>query len=248
MSSDQIFDGLADKFASNIYGTSKGRLRHTLLCEAVAPWLPSPPGKILELGGGTGVFARFLAEQGQKVTFTDASEDVLEHAKTVLRDQPGIHISQARLQDITDINHYDMIVCHAVLEWLDKPLDAIAYLAGEMASGALLSLSFFNRDALLFGNALYGNFDYIAQGMKVKKKVRLNPHHPLSVEPVIASCEDAGLAIRAKTGIRCFHDYLKDRDMQESHFDQLLALEREYNQRHPYLWLGKYFHLMLEKV
>ncbi|GGW88225.1 methyltransferase [Alteromonas halophila] len=247
MKSDQIFDGLADKFAANIYGTTKGRLRHQLLCEALEPWLPETPARILEIGGGTGVMAHFLAQHGHNVVLTDASEDVLVHAKELLSDTAGVTIRHARLQDSHDIHRYDMLVCHAVLEWLDNPMEAIAFMAGEMQKGSLLSLSFFNRDALLFGNALYGNFDYIEQGMQVKKKVRLNPHNPLPVQPVIEACEQAGLTVRAKTGIRCFHDYLKDRDMQTSHYEQLLALERTHNQRHPYLWLGKYFHLMLEK-
>ncbi len=29
---DHGFDGISDKFARNIYGTTKGTLRHTLLC------------------------------------------------------------------------------------------------------------------------------------------------------------------------------------------------------------------------
>ncbi len=33
----------------------------------------------------------------------------------------------------------------------------------NMKPGARLSLSFFNQDANLFANAIYGNFDYIAK-------------------------------------------------------------------------------------
>lgn len=247
MSTDQVFDGLADKFANNIYGTTKGKLRHLLLCEALAPWLPASSSHVLEVGGGTGEMALYLAQRGHQVTLSDASEDVLSLAREQLDGLSAITILHARLQDIANVADYQLVVCHAVLEWLDKPLDAIASLGRDMKPGALLSLSFFNRDALLFGNALYGNFDYIEQGMKVKKKVRLNPHNPLSVQPVIDACERAGFRIKAKTGIRCFHDYLKDREMQQSHFEQLLAAERKYNQTHPYLWLGKYFHMVLEK-
>ncbi|MEW9796825.1 methyltransferase domain-containing protein [Alteromonas sp. CYL-A6] len=244
---DQVFDGIADKFADNIYGTSKGRLRHILLCDAIAPWLPETPARVAELGGGTGVMAQHIASQGHQVTLFDASDDVLVHAREIARAQPGMHVVQARLQDVTTLGDYDFIVCHAVLEWLSAPYEAIEHIASQMHEGMRLSLSFFNREAALFSNALYGNFDYIRRGMKVKNQVRLNPHSPLPVKAVMAACESAGLQIVAKTGIRCFHDYLRDKQQQTECFDDLLALERQYNQQEPYLWLGRYFHLMLER-
>ena len=116
-----------------------------------------------------------------------------------------------------------------------------------MKPGARLSLSFFNQDANLFANAIYGNFDYIAKGMKVKKQVRLNPKQPLSATRVVEHCESLGFKIIEKAGIRCFHDYMRDITHQSSKFDDLLALERQYHRQAPYLWLGKYFQLILEK-
>ena len=51
-----------------------------------------------------------------------------------------------------------------------------------------------------------------------------------------------------KAGIRCFHDYLKDKSLQTSHFEQLKRLEIQYAEQHPYLWLGKYFMLIGQKT
>lgn len=246
MKSDIVFDGIANKFAANIYGTSKGQIRHRILCHAMSPFLVSPQ-HILEIGGGTGIMTKHLCELGHSVTLTDASEDVLTHARVLLEGVEHVRIEQSYLQEITDIGEYNMIVCHAVMEWLDAPFDAIHSLYKQMQKGALLSLSFFNHDANLFANALYGNFDYIAKGMKVKKQVKLNPKQPMSAKAVIEFCESIGFTVKAKTGVRCFHDYLKDREHQKTKFNELFALEKEYCQREPYLWLGKYFHVMLEK-
>ena len=246
MNSDHIFDGIASKFASNIYGTTKGKLRQIILCDVLEPHIDSPMN-IIEVGGGTGVMTAHLASKGHRVVLTDASADVLALAKENLADFDNVTIRQQYLTAIDDLGDYDLVVCHAVLEWLSEPYDALRFLFDNMRTGAKLSLSFFNKDAALFANALYGNFDYIARGMKVKNQVRLNPKQPLSAKEITPYCESLGFHIHSKTGIRCFHDYLKDKSQQTTHFDSVLELERKYNQTDPYMWLGKYFHLLLEK-
>lgn len=249
MTKDRIFDGIADKFAKNIYGTTKGRLRHTILCDILTPFVNQNelPLNILEIGGGTGVMSAHLATLGHHIVLTDASKDVLEQAKALLAPFSNVVVRHQYLQDIEDIQDFDMVICHAVLEWLEAPYDAITTLYNSMQTGARLSLSFFNQDANLFANAIYGNFDYIAKGMKAKKQVRLNPNQPLSAMKVVEFCESIGFSVLDKAGVRCFHDYMRDISHQHVKYEDLLALERQYHRQQPYLWLGKYFHMMLEK-
>lgn len=251
MTKDRIFDGIADKFAKNIYGTTKGRLRHSLLCDVLTPFVnlnqTEKPLNILEIGGGTGVMSAHLASLGHNIVLTDASQDVLEQANELLAPFSNVVIRHQYLQEIKDIQNFDLVVCHAVLEWLEAPYEAINTLYNSMQKGARLSLSFFNQDANLFANAIYGNFDYIAKGMKAKKQVRLNPNQPLSAMKVVEYCESIGFSILDKSGVRCFHDYMRDISHQSAKYEDLLALERQYHRQQPYLWLGKYFHLMLEK-
>ncbi|AMJ94707.1 SAM-dependent methyltransferase [Alteromonas stellipolaris] len=248
---DHIFDGIAAKFADNIYGTTKGKLRQIILCEALAPFVEvsenTQSKKVIEVGGGTGVMAAHLASLGHSILLTDGSEDVLEHAKENLKTFSNVDIQHQYLLDIQNMENYDLVVCHAVLEWLNDPYQAIQFLYDNMRKGAILSLSFFNRDANLMTNAIYGNFDYIAQGMKVRNQVRLNPKNPLPAKQASDFCESIGFTVKAKTGIRCFHDYLKNPEHQTTQFEGLLTLERTYNQTEPFMWLGKYFHLVLEK-
>ena len=66
---DQSFNGLAEKFNRNIYGTTKGRLRHQLLCDVLSEVLAEEPAQnIIELGGGTGVMSAFLAGLGRSIS------------------------------------------------------------------------------------------------------------------------------------------------------------------------------------
>ena len=73
--------------------------------------------------------------------------------------------------------------------------------------GGHLSLSFFNHDAQLFGNMLYGNFNYVEQGMTTKNIVRLSPQNPQKPKVILSQLETLQVNILKQAGIRCFHDY-----------------------------------------
>ena len=249
---DQSFDGIAHKFDANIYGTSKGRLRHTLLMDNLQPYLTQREHlKVIDIGGGTGEMTLEALRCGHSVVLNDLSADVLAIAKQKLA--PFVDQSSQRLEllhaDLQDIPHdaFDIVMCHAVLEWTAEPLRVVERLVSLLSSDGLLSLSFFNYHAALFGNALYGNFDFIQRGMPSRNTVRLNPHNPQKPEVILAALEQMGLQVEVSAGIRCFHDYLRDREHQDTKYDDLLALERELSDQVPYKWLGRYFHIIAKQ-
>ena len=110
MKNDHIFDGIAHKFSKNIYGTTKGQLRHTLLCDVLTSHLTAK-SSIIEIGGGTGVMAAFLTELGHDVVLTDASEDVLKEARENLKNFPNVEVRHQYLQEISDLSEYDVLIC-----------------------------------------------------------------------------------------------------------------------------------------
>ena len=248
MRPDQNFDDIANKFELNIYGSSKGRLRHELFMHHLHRTLDlhSQPLTMLDAGGGTGVMTQAMLALGHSVTLTDISADTLALAKQKFGDNPQSTIIQ---QDILSLpqQHYDLVICHAVLEWLQNPLPVIDKLISLVKPGGYLSLSFFNQDAQRFSNIFYGNFDYVEQGMKVKNQVRLSPNNPQKPQLILEHIADTDLKVIHKAGIRCFHDYLKDKNQQLSHYEQIKRLEIQYGDQHPYLWLGKYFMLIGQK-
>lgn len=248
---DRSFDGIAAKFSRNIYDSSKGKLRQQVLLRDLAGLaLLQQPCEILDVGAGQGQLALALAKQGHSVHLTDISAEMLQIAR-----------QQAEAQDITCVSfeqtslaelaaaasrRYPLVLCHAMLEWLAEPQLAIAQLKQLLMPGGVLSLMFYNKDAKRFANMVFGNFDYVAADLQVKKKVSLNPQHPLVPADVNQWCQQAGFTVLSKTGVRCFHDYLRDPKLQQSHFTQLLALELQYNRAEPYASLGRYQHLLLQ--
>ncbi|MBT0587209.1 methyltransferase domain-containing protein [Alteromonas oceanisediminis] len=243
---DRSFDGLADKFERNIYGTSKGRLRHELLQYQLRPWLPEQTVlDVIDVGGGTGEMAQVMLRAGHNVLLNDISEDVLRLARAKLTDSPRVRFHQGDLNSLLDANERAaLVICHAVLEWTHQPRKIVHSLAQLIRPGGLLSLSFFNADAALFSNAVYGNFDYIERGLKVKRQVKLNPQNPQRPQEVLQWVSEAGLSVYASAGVRCFHDYLRDRTHQVEKYDELFALEKRLGAIEPYKWLGRYFHII----
>lgn len=248
---DRSFDGIATKFARNIYNSSKGRIRQQVLLRDLAELtLLQQATSILDVGAGQGQLALTLAAMGHRVHLTDISSDMLQMARHAAAAQSlqNVSFEQIGLAELaaTHQQRYPLILCHAMLEWLAQPEAAIAQLKSLLAPGGILSLMFYNKDAKRFGNILFGNFDYVAADFTVKKQVSLNPQHPLPPAEVMHWCQQAGFRLLSKTGVRCFHDYLRDRSLQSSHFDQLLALELQYNRTEPYASLGRYQHVLLQ--
>ncbi|MDN4501436.1 methyltransferase domain-containing protein [Alteromonadaceae bacterium BrNp21-10] len=244
---DQSFDSIANKFQRNIYGTSKGQLRHQLLLEYLQPYLTQKPLSILDAGGGSGQMTQALLELGHNVHLLDVSEDMLVIAQQQCHQFADFSVEQNSIQQHQPQQQYDMVLCHAVLEWLQDPMPVIKLMTEWLKPQGHLSLSFFNRDAQLFGNALYGNFDYIDKDLKVGNRVRLNPNNALVPQQVLACLAELPLEVQHQAGIRCIHDYVRDKSLQQSHYQQILELERRFGKQHPYMWLGKYFHIIAQR-
>ena len=240
---DRSFDGIAAKFARNIYSSTKGELRQAvLLRDLLELTVLQQPSQVLDVGAGQGQLALALAERGHSVHLTDISAEMLQIAQqqAAQRGLSSVSVEQISLAQLATSPHqqYPLVLCHAMLEWLAQPALSLAQLKQLVAPGGVLSL--------MFANMVFGNFDYVAADLQVKKKVSLNPQHPLQPAEVLQWCQQAGFTLLGKTGVRCFHDYLRDRSLQQSHFAQLLALELQYNRTEPYASLGRYQHLLLQ--
>lgn len=243
---DQSFDAIMHKFSNNIYGSSKGKLRHKMLMHLLHKYinLYDKPLDIIDVGGGTGIMCDEMLSLGHKVVYNDLSAEAVEFAKHGLEGFESAIFYQSNLSDLPFHQSFDLLICHAVLEWLKEPIEAIKKLVEMSRDGGLVSLSFFNKDAHRFGNILYGNFDYVEADMQNKNTVRLNPNRALSPELILHELSQMPIEIISTAGLRCFHDYLKDREKQETEYERIKSLELKYCEDNPYKWLGKYFHIV----
>ncbi|MCY7296384.1 methyltransferase domain-containing protein [Alteromonas sp. a30] len=249
MKNDRNFDDLAQKFDANIYGTSKGRLRHELLLHHLhnVVLVNNKPRNILDAGGGTGEMTRSLLALGHKVTLNDLSADSLDIAKDKCRLFPDVNYSHSSIHNLPKTQRYDLVICHAVLEWASDQQQLLLDLIELTEVGGHISLSFYNYDAQLFSNMVYGNFEFVAQGMKKRNQVRLTPHSPAKPQNILSLLEQLPVNVVHKAGIRCFHDYVREKQLPNEKYDSLFQLEAKYGLEDPYLWLGKYFHIVIKR-
>ncbi|KZN64560.1 hypothetical protein N473_14645 [Pseudoalteromonas luteoviolacea CPMOR-1] len=252
---DRHFCDIAGKFRNNIYGTTKGQIREAVLKrdldDLIHGHFANTPLKILDVGGGQGQLALYLADCGHQVTLLDVSAPMLELAQERAESSnlsESMTFIHAQLQDLPalDIGQFDLVLCHAVLEWIVEQKHALAILKNCLTPQGVLSLMYFNKAAQRLANMVYGNFDYVSNGLKVKQKVGLSPNQPLESEDVECWLNALSLHTLSKTGVRCFHDYLRDLDKAQDEFEALLSLELKYNKSEPYASIGRYTHLLLQ--
>src|SRR5690554_6687531 len=212
---DRIFTHDSAKFAKNIYATRKGRIREAVLKQDLAQLLALPAGlTVLDAGAGLGQVNQWFAEAGQKVLHLDGAADMVAEAQARHKAAGVAAQYEYRvdtLQSLVDKpDVYDIVCCHAVLEWLTDPYSALRILNEKVAPGGWLSLMFYNQAAKRMANMVYGNHDYVAADLQVKKKVRLSPQQPLNIEQVKNWLSQLPLTLTYHSGIRCFNDYLKE--------------------------------------
>ncbi|WP_437217174.1 tRNA uridine 5-oxyacetic acid(34) methyltransferase CmoM [Pectobacterium sp. LFLA-215] len=252
---DRNFNDIAEKFAQNIYGTTKGKLRLAVLWQDLSDLLtqlPARPLRILDAGGGEGQMACRLAALGHQVLLCDVSDEMIQRAKNAAAAQGVTHnmrFVQCAAQDIAQYmeSPADLILFHAVLEWVAQPQQMLKILYDCLSPGGALSLMFYNHHGLLMRNMVLGNFDYVQAGMPKNKRRSLSPDHPLDPQAVYGWLDDMGMTISGKTGVRVFHDYLQNKQQQIDKFDDILALEQRYCRQEPFVSLGRYIHVMAHK-
>lgn len=249
---DKNFDKLAHKFAKNIYGTPKGEIRAAVLWRDLSSAL-APFGdkklRILDAGGGFGFFSQKLARLGHEVVLCDISQEMLIQAQAHIdasTEPLNIELIHAPIQALSVEQNgvFDLILCHAVVEWLTDAQRTMEGLLTMLKPNGLFSLMFYNKEAMRFHALISGNFDYVAADLKVKKKVRLTPTHPLYIQEVKQWFMDWEMTLISQSGVRVIHDYLKKSQAADFDYQKLLQMELEYSQREPYISLGRYVHFL----
>ncbi len=268
---DRNFDDLVERFAKRIYGGLKGRIRLAVIDRALDQMLdqlnasePSlkasesslkafeHPLKVLEVGGGLGQHAIRLAGLGHKVCFNEFSAELLDQAKSRAKEAKLIqamewHLGPYQTLEV-DSASIDLLMCHAVLEWLENPTELFSFASDVLRPGGMLSLSFYNPAAKQYRNLIRGNFDWLRTQQAYRSDSgSLTPNAPCTVQDVEHWAAQHEFNVRERSGIRVFSDYVVERRGGLASEDETLAMELEYSDKEPFLWLGRYLHFTLQK-
>jgi len=274
---DRNFDKLVDKFEAKVYDTIKGEWRLKLLKEDLAALRNTSsntsrntsqiesanadlPGlvnsnihklNVWDAGCGFAQISQWLAQAGHDVTLCDLSHQMLMRAKQnfAANDLTATFIEGPAQEVALTLPQFDLVLFHAVLEWLGKPKETLFEVASKVKSGGHLSLLFYNRNSVVIRNTLKGAWrlpgllkdEYMGKGKK------LTPPNPQIPEDVCQWLQDWGFEIEVHTGIRVFNDYMTPEAMEQTNQEELLAMEYRYCREPTYRNMARYIHILAKK-
>jgi S-adenosylmethionine-dependent methyltransferase len=130
------------------------------------------PLRVLDVGGGSGMFAVPLARLGHDVTVVDPSADALATLRR-RADTAGVGARVHDVQGDGDLLHevlpaadeessgydsgYDLALCHYVLEVVDDPAVTLREIARALRPGGQVSLTTVNRAGAVLARAVAGH-------------------------------------------------------------------------------------------
>lgn len=249
---DRNFDDIADYFAQRIHRGKKGQIRQAVIQRDLDRHLPDgfhhAPKRVLDIGGGLGHFAIQSAINGHEVHYNDLSSNMLQKAQVIadeVKQRDSIHWHNSPYQDLDadQIGQFDLIFCHAVIEWLEKPAELIPHLRKLLKPNGYISLCFYNPAGMTFRNLIRGNFNYLQhQNQKQPDNSSLTPTNPPSVEQVSSWLEERVFFPLCISGIRVFSDYTLDKRGGLADPNAVQEMELAFSDREPFVWIGRYLH------
>lgn len=248
---DRNFDDIADHFAKKVYGSSKGQIRLAVLQRDLSEHLPANRRlKVLDMGAGLAQISLSLAHQ-HDVTISDISQNMINKAKTSASEM-GVNPTfiTSAYQDLHTHLHgqkFDLILCHAVLEWLSDPSQTMTFFDEYLADNGVLSLCFYNPASIIYRNLVMGNF-YQLDHPKPADNKSLTPNNPVAHQDVQTWLTEHGYHTLCQSGIRVFSDYAPLKRGGLNNPDDVIAMELKYSQTHPFWQMGRYLHILAKKL
>ena len=261
MNQDRNFDDISAHFEKKIYGGLKGEIRLAVLRHDIFGWVKSwqqthtRPLRVLDVGAGLAQISIELAKDGHDVTINDISANMLEIAKQNAGEAAQTitwHTCPYQQLDDKLTGKYDLILCHALLEWLVEPkliMDFFdRWLVDDVAEKGVLSLCFYNPASFVYRNLVMGNFNLLHNKDFKADNGSLTPNHPVAKDEVIAWIGDHHYQILHTSGLRVFHDYSPLKRGGHTNPQAVIDMEVAYSGQDPYKWLGRYLHFLVSKA
>jgi SAM-dependent methyltransferase len=225
--------------------------------------LPSPPGSVLDIGGGAGHQSFPLAQAGYDVTLLDPSTAMLDKARERLERltveaQRMVTLMQADGEsavDAVDGRLFDAVLCHGVLGYLDKPEPLVDQLCRCAIPGGVVSIMTGNANTMAVRPALERRWDDALAAFDSTVEIGV-----LGVPGRADTVEELSELLRSREvepirwyGVWLFVDWLEfsGAKLDPGDSEQLAAtaaVELEASRRDPYRQLSRVFHLLGRKA
>lgn len=257
-SSSQTFDTHLSAF-KEVQEAPWGRLRYKIAGENLARHINARKLNVLDVGGGNGLDALPLAQQGHHITILDYSAEMLTEAEKNAQANEVSDRITFRQADITALPElfsapqFDLVLCHNVLQYVEDPHRALKMMSEVLHPGGMISVISINRYSETFRRALQqldpdsaleslGATTYQAVVFQTEMRV-------YAVKEMAQLLEQAGFTNLGEYGIRCVMDYIADNTIKydPAFFAALEKLELALSDQSPYRLLARNYQIIAAK-
>jgi S-adenosylmethionine-dependent methyltransferase len=250
---DDAWAALADAFVEDAYASVKGRVRTFVLHQQLLRHLPRLPATVLDVGGGAGHQSLPLARIGFDVTVLDPSTAMLAKAELRLRAEPEdvrrrvrlIEAPGERADMATAGQRFNVVLCHGVLMYLDKPEPVVGALCRCVEPGGLVSVMALNARTLAIRPALEHRWAAALAAFDAGSEVGALGMDTRgdTVEGLSELLRAAGVEPLQWYGVWLFSDWMQ-LPVDTTDIVAVADVELEASLRDPYRSLSRVFHLV----
>jgi S-adenosylmethionine-dependent methyltransferase len=259
---DDLWAGLADKFADEAYASVKGYVRTYVLHQQLMEQLPPPPATVLDVGGGAGHQSFPLAQLGYDVTVLDPSPAMLAKARERLDRLPAEAAERVSLlqgdgehaDDAVHAQRFAAVLCHGVIGYLERPEPLVEQLCTCAAPDGVVSIMTGNANAAAVRPALERRWDDALASFDARTEIGVLgvPGRADTVEELSELMQLHGVVPVRWYGVWLFVDWLEfsGAELDPGDSEQVSAtaeVELEASRRDPYRQLSRVFHLVGRK-
>lgn len=161
------------------------RTEFAVTLRALKEFLPSPPAKILDIGGGPGRYAITLCQQGHHVTLFDLSQNNLKMARTKAK-EAGVTLTDTIHGNVLDLpflinKPYNVALMlgplYHLLELAERET-AVAHARSILQPGGILFAAFITRYAPFRTMVERGNLEWIINNVDRAERILKTGQNP----------------------------------------------------------------------
>lgn len=157
--------------------------------------------RLLDVGSGTGMFARQAADRGARVTAVDADPDMVAMTAAGLGDHGmAVQGSLPRLGVAGDT--FDAVMANFVINHVPQPRPSVAELARVTRPGGLVALTTWTNQPTAQARLFNGAFDEAAAIRPQGLRLPAEDDFERSVDGLAGLCAGAGLEVQEQRELR----------------------------------------------
>lgn len=248
------FDGLVNRFNGQIYQSRKGRLRMQLIDALYQKTLPEDfvaGARVLDAAGGLGQMSHWFLANGATVDYFDVSKEMVTQVEQQFESDISAQRLTASTASITEYHPdqtFDFVNVHAVLEWLEEPMDLLPSLCSWVAPNGYLGLMVYNENMLMLRHLMRGTLERAMSGDLRGTTGGLTPISPMNPLLVREVLEGQGFKVLRHAGIRSWSDLAEKTvvDWYDEH--AVFTAELKLCEQRPYCDIARYVLFIAQKT